>query len=215
MATSSEPSAGRHDRLELFSTLLLAVAAVATAWSSYQATRWNGEQAVAASRTNAIRIEAARQDSLADAETQVDIATFIEWVDASSQGDTALADFYRQRFRPEFRPAFDAWVASDPFTSATAPPTPFAMPEYQVEAKQNAAQLDSDAEDAAGEVRRDIQRGSNYVLGVVMFAVSLFFAGMSTKLESRRLRVVTLAMGYTVFFVALGWVATFPVSFAT
>jgi hypothetical protein len=89
------------------------------------------------------------------------------------------------------------------------------MPEYQVEARQNAAQLDADAEDAAGEVRRDIQRGSNYVLGVVLFAVSLFFAGMSTTLASRRLRVVTLAMGYTVFFVALGCVATFPVSFAT
>ena len=34
------------------------------------------------------------------------------------------------------------------------------------------------------QVRRDIQRSSNYVLGVVLFAVALFFAGMSTKLTA-------------------------------
>ena len=50
----------RRDWLELFAMLLLAFAAVATAWSSYQSTRWSGEQAKAASRTNAIRIDAAR-----------------------------------------------------------------------------------------------------------------------------------------------------------
>jgi len=47
------------DRVELVATVLLSCAAVATAWSSYQATRWNGEQVKASSRTNAIRIEAA------------------------------------------------------------------------------------------------------------------------------------------------------------
>ena len=58
------------DRVELLSTILLALAAVATAWSSYQASRWNGEQAKAASRTNAIRIEAARAQGLAEAQTR-------------------------------------------------------------------------------------------------------------------------------------------------
>ena len=53
-----------RDRAELVATILLAVAAVATAWSGYQATRWNGEQAKASGRTNAIRIEAARAQGL-------------------------------------------------------------------------------------------------------------------------------------------------------
>lgn len=64
------------DRVEVLATVLLASAAVATAWSSYQASRWNGEQAKAASRTNAIRIQAARAQGLAEAQTQVDVATF-------------------------------------------------------------------------------------------------------------------------------------------
>ena len=66
MATRSEaPADHRRDWQEGVATVLLVVAAVATSWSSYQATRWNGEQAAAAGRTNAIRIEASRADGLA------------------------------------------------------------------------------------------------------------------------------------------------------
>ena len=54
----------------------------------------------------------------------------------------------------------------------------------------------------------------NYVLGVVLFTVSLFFAGMSTKLSDIRLRRITLTLGYVVFLGTLIWVATSPVSFA-
>ena len=68
--------------VEILATVLLSLAAVATAWSGYQATRWNGEQAKAAGRTNAIRVEAARAQGLSESQTQVDVATFIQWVDA-------------------------------------------------------------------------------------------------------------------------------------
>ena len=192
--------------------MLLVVAALATSWSSYQATRWNGEQAAAAGRTNAIRIDAARADGLARSQTQVDVATFIAWADADQRGDTKLADFYVDRFRPEFQPAFDAWLATRPLTNPDAPPTPFAMDEYQVASKDEAEQLDAAAEASAAEVRLDIQRSSNYVLTVVLYAVVLFFAGMSTRLRDRRLRWVMTIAGCLVLLAALGWVATFPVS---
>jgi hypothetical protein len=65
------------ERLEMFAAVLLALAAVATAWSSYQASRWNGEQANAFSRANAARIESTRASGLAEAQTQIDVATFI------------------------------------------------------------------------------------------------------------------------------------------
>jgi hypothetical protein len=91
--------------------VLLAVAAVATAWSSYQSTRWNGEQAKASGRTNAIRIEAARAQGLATALTQVDVATFTEWVNAYGV-DEDRAAFYFRRFRTEFKPAVNAWIAT-------------------------------------------------------------------------------------------------------
>jgi hypothetical protein len=194
--------------------VLLAVAAVATAWSGYQATRWNGEQAKASATTNKIRIEAARAQGLSQAQTQVDVATFTQWVDAYAHEDSELADFYFKRFREEFRPAVQAWLATRPLKNPDAPLTPFAMPEYKLAAAADAQRLDAEAEVSAATVRRNIQRSSNYILGVVLFSVALFFAGMSTKLKDTRLREITLALGYLVFLGTLVWIATSPVSFA-
>ena len=204
MASGADEAAppGR-DWQEVLVTVLLVMAALGTSWSSYQATRWNGEQAKAASRTNAIRIDAARAQGLAEAQTQVDVATFIAWADADRRGEPELADFYVDRFREEFRPAFDAWIATDPFTNPDAPPTPFAMPEYQVAAREEAERLDAAAEASAAEVRLNIQRASNYVLTVVLYAVVLFFAGMSTRIANRRLRWVMTVAGCVVLVAAI------------
>jgi hypothetical protein len=202
------------DRVELVATILLACAAVATAWSSYQATRWNGEQAKAASRTNALRIDAARAQGLAEAQTEIDVATFTQWVDAYAADETELADFYFKRFRAEFKPAVVAWLATRPLRNSNAPLTPFAMPQYSLAATADAERLDAEAEESAAAVRRNIQRGSNYVLAVVLFAVSLFFAGMSTKLTDPRLRWVTVALGCVVFVATAVWVGLSPVSVA-
>lgn len=215
MATPADPPPERgRNRQELLATVLLVVAALATSWSSYQATRWNGEQAAAAGRTNAIRIDAARADGLARTQTQVDVATFIAWADADLRGETKVADFYVDRFREEFRPAYQAWIAQRPLTNPDAASTPFAMDEYQVAAKTEAARLDASAEASAAEVRTDIQRSSNYVLTVVLYAIVLFFAGMSTRLSNLRLRWVTTIAGTVVLLGALAWLATFPVSVA-
>lgn len=215
MATTGD---GQEERgrnwMEVVATLLLALAAVATAWSSYQAARWNGEQAKTGSQVNALRIEAARSQGLAEAQTEIDVALFFEWIDATAQDRSDLAQFYEDRFRDEFRTAFDAWVATDPIDDSTAPATPFAMGEYQLAAQADADGFDAEAETKAATVREDIQRSTNYVLAVVLFAVSLFFAGMSTKLHGRRARQVLLVVGSVVFVGTATWIATFPISIA-
>ena len=86
------------------------------------------------------------------------------------------------------------------------------MPQYEVEARAESDRLEVQAEIFAAQVRRDIQRASNYVLGVVLFASALFFAGMSTKLTAPRLRVAMLSIGCVVFLGTAVWIATSPVS---
>jgi hypothetical protein len=207
-------SALGRDRIEIAAALLLALAAVTTAWSSYQASRWNGEQAKTAGAVNKTRLEAARAADLATSQTQVDIATFVQWVDAYAQDQTELAGFYRERFRAEFKPAFDAWLATKPVQTPGAPPTPFAMSEYKLAAAADADRLDAEADVLAGEVRQSIQRSTNYVLGVVLCAVALFFAGISTKLGAPGLRMGMVGLGWAIYLVAVVWIATSPVSVA-
>jgi hypothetical protein len=211
---SGETVDTRTDRLEIVATVLLALATVATAWSGYQASRWNGEQAKAFSRGNAARIESTRASARADTLTQIDIATFTQWVNAYAREETVLADFYFKRFRTEFKPAVDAWIATKPLKSPNAPLTPFAMPQYTLAAQAEADRLEVDAEAWAAKARTNVQRATNYVLAVVLFAATLFFAGMSTKLRSPRLRVVLLAFGVTLFIGTAIWIATSPISVA-
>jgi TRAP-type C4-dicarboxylate transport system permease small subunit len=213
MADRGGADRGRPGRVvEIVATVLLAVSAVATAWGSYQASRWTGDQASSFSAATAARLESTRASDLANAQKQVDIALFIQWVDAYARDQPDLLDFYRARFRDEFEPAVDAWLATEPLKNEDAPLTPFAMPEYRVAAEQDAARLEAEAEVLAARARTDIQRATNYVLGVVLFAIALFFAGISTKLASVRLRATVVGIGSVVFLVALGWIATFPIS---
>jgi hypothetical protein len=209
---AAEVPSPRTTWVEILSTVLLALAAVATAWSSYQASRWTGEQAKAFSVANASRVESTRASSLANAQRQVDVAVFIQWVDAFAQDRQELADFYRTRFRDEFVPAFDAWLATHPLDNPDAPLTPFAMPEYRLAADREAERLETAAEASAAAARTNIQRATNYVLGVVLFAASLFFAGISTKLGSPRLKTAVLVIGCIVFLATAAWISTFPIS---
>jgi hypothetical protein len=202
----------RRDKVELVATLLLAIATVATAWSGYQSTRWNGEQAKAGGRSSALRIESAKAAGLANTQTEVDVASFTQWVNAYTLRQAALEAFYFKRFRPEFKPAVNAWIATQPLKNPNAPATPFAMPQYKLAARAQSERLEAQAELFAAMVRRNIQRASNYVLGVVLFASALFFAGMSTKLTSPKLRVAMLSLGCAVFVLTAIWIATSPVS---
>jgi hypothetical protein len=198
-------------RLELVSTVLLAFATVATAWAAYQSRQWTGEQSQGYSHATATRIAVNRVSAIANRQTQIDVATFIQWVDAREQGRTTLADFYRARFRPEFKRAFAAWIATRPFESRGAPPTPFAMPEYRLKASDDADRLELKAAAASQSAKDANQRADDYMLAVVLFASALFFAGISIKLRSVRARVAILGLGCILFLGTVIWLATLPV----
>ena len=159
-----------HIHLELLATILLAIAAVATAWSSYQSARWSGVQAIDFSRANAARVESTRASTEAGQETQVDVLTFTQWVNAYAEKKTKLADFYFERFRKEFKPAIAAWIATRPLKNHDAPPVPFVMPQYKLASQAESRRLLDEAEAETAEARQSNQRSDNYVLAVVLFA---------------------------------------------
>ena len=215
MTEEPPPGSSRgHHWIEFATTLLLAAAAVATAWASYQSARWHGKQAEAQSASIAARVESTRAANVANRQANIDVELFVQWTDAFAQGRTELAAFYQTRFRDEFKPAFKAWLATEPLRTPSAPLSPFAMPQYRLAATAEADALEVKASAASEEVKADIQHADNYTLTVVLFATSLFFAGISTRVRDRTSRIVILAMGYILFLGATTWVATFPVTIA-
>jgi len=204
----------RERWVEIISTVLLALAAVATAWAGYQASRWHGEQAVATARATAARLESTRASGVVNRDVEIDVATFIAWVDAYARGETVLEQFYRRRFRPEIQPAVERWIAMRPLKNPRAALTPFRLPEYGagLAALREANRQELRAEAFTAEARTDVERADDYVLAVVLFAMSLFFAGIGSRLPSESARAVVVALGCIVFVGTVVWLATFPVS---
>jgi hypothetical protein len=213
---------GASDRIELVATIVMALAAILTAWCAFQATKWSGIMSIEFSSANATRVESTRADSLANTQRSVDVDVFIAWVDAVvtevregtippvresgyTPQDGTLSAFYYERMRDEFRPALDAWLATDPLNDDAAPPTPFAMPEYRLAALQDAEELITESEGHREAALDANQNGDNYVLTTVGFALVIFFAGVSSKLAEQRNRWITLGVAVVLF--ALGIVA--------
>jgi hypothetical protein len=209
---SDDAKSSRAHWIDVLSTVLLALAAVATAWATYQAAHWRSEQGLAATRATAARVEANRAAGVANRQIVVDVTTFTQWVDAYSNGDARLAAFYFRRFRPEFRPAVTAWLATKPLTNAQAPLTPFDMPQYTSSANREADALEAKGAAESGVAQARVERADRYTLCVVLFATALFFAGISTRLRTEGAQMVVLSMGWLAFLGALGWMATFPVN---
>ena len=71
----------------------------------------------------------------------LDVTTFNTWIEARFEGRTELMALYERRFSPEYKVAFDAWLATDPFSNPEAPPGPSFMPEYVNPQLERGAQM--------------------------------------------------------------------------
>jgi hypothetical protein len=202
----------RDERLALLATVLLALATLGTAWSSYQSSRWHGEQALAQSSATATRLESTRASGVANREAEIDVAVFIQWVDAHVSGESELERFYEARFSERLKPAFRTWIAEDPFNDPNAEANPFTQANYKIPELDQATALETQASAASDDAREYIQRADNYVLAVVLFASALFFGGLSMRVRTERERIAILGIGYTLLVGTAIWIATFPVT---
>ena len=198
-------------RIELLAAVVLSIATIVTAWSAFQATKWGGVMSLEFSAANAARTEANQAYTAAGQQVVIDVITFTDWLNATGTDQTELADFYEERFREEFTPAFDAWLAADPLNDPDAPEVPFSMDEYSLELEAKAADLELEAAAASERASQANQRGDNYVLTTVLFASVLFFGGVSSKFRSVRAKVVTLGFGFFLLLAGTAIILTFPI----
>ena len=107
--------------------------------------------------------------------------------------------------------AVKAWLATGPLANPAAPASPFGMPEYALEATAQADALLAEAEQKASAARRANQNSDNYVLTGVLFALVLFFAGISSKLERRRNRSIMMALAILGLVTGIATVLLLPI----
>jgi hypothetical protein len=190
-----------HRWFQVVTAIMLGMVAVATAWSGYEATRWSGEQSIWYTQASALRVESIRNSTLAGQDVLYDNNLFSDWLNAYSQGDTKLAGTYEKRFRPEFRPAFETWLATNPFNNLHAPTGPFTMPQYKVSLSEKADQLAIATDRIFEKGQEANEQGDAYVLNAVFLASVLFLTAIADRFDWNWVRAVMLvfALGMLLF----------------
>ena len=197
---------------EVIATVILALATLATAWSGYQSARWGGEQSTKFSQAGALRTESVRASTTAGQISQVDIGLFTNWVNAFAVDNQILADFYVDRFRPEFAVAFEAWLATDPRNNPEAPKSPFSMPEYTVSQAQEADRLEQESSKTFAEGGAANQTSDNYILNTVILASVLFLAGVQTRINSVPARMIIVILALLILAYGLVNIVSYPIN---
>lgn len=205
----AEPIGAERVR-DIIAVVILSITAVLTAWSGFQSSKWGGEMSISFSRASTARIEASREADRANAARGYDLDVFGIYVQAVASHDQALADFAEERFSDAFRPAFDEWIAMKPLENPEAPKSPFALDSYQPPGQQEAADADARADELFQTALRNNQRGDNYTLLTVLFALVLFFTSVAGRPKLAVMRWFMLGLAATLLVVGAGFLTAFP-----
>jgi len=199
-----------REPVEIAEAVLLAIVAVATAWSGYQAARWDGRQAELYGHASTIRIEADEATTLGGQQRLLDVMTFNTWVEAHAQGQADLEALYQRRFSPAFKKAFDAWILAGGLTNPNAPPGPSFMPEYQNFLLERGHFLNERANQVfeAGTVARETS--DDYIRTTVVLATVLFLLALSQRFRLPKVRVGVLVLAAGLMAYGLIAIISFP-----
>ncbi|MET0145714.1 MAG: hypothetical protein ABWZ30_01500 [Jiangellaceae bacterium] len=189
---------------------LLAAVALLAAWSGYASAKWGTEFRLLLGEASTARIEA-NQAAASDAETLTfDSSTFDTWFTAFVSDNQEAMDVAQRRFRPEFQEAFDAWMATDPFTSGDAPPGPTYMPEYARPQLERAEDLEAESEARFAEGAEAAETADQYVRITVFLATVLFLVGISGHFRVRAARYGLVAVGAIILIFAVALLVASP-----
>jgi hypothetical protein len=201
---TSQPLA--HEILEIAEAIVLAIVAIATAWSGYQAALWTGHQSELYGESSKLRVQAEGIANYANQERLYNAATVVEWLKAEAHGEKKLVDLFERRFLPEFRPAFEAWKKTDPLNNPDAPAGPQLMPEYRSSKAEQAAKFNEQATEVFEQGNRARQHSDEYVRVTVTLATVLLLMAISQRFKTQGVRI-----GLAVVAVLLLWLPIYRI----
>jgi hypothetical protein len=196
--------------LSVVEAVLLSLVAVLAAYSGFAAAKWGTESSVSLAKASALRTKASRADLEAIDTRTLDSVSFNAWFTAFTAGNARAAAIAAARLRPGYRPAFRAWLATDPAHNPHAPPGPSYMPQYVIPQEVAATAFDKRADEAFAEGSAAGATGDKYVRDTVFLASVLFLVGISGHFKIRPARFGLVGIGVLILVFAVIQIAGLP-----
>jgi hypothetical protein len=212
---TSPPYAPMPRWVETATAVLLSVAGLTTAWASYQASLWGGEQMTHYSAASAKLTNASQLDIVAGQTAAVDTTLFLSWADAAFSGEDDRAAFLAFRFSPAFSEAFKSWRVGFPeslegFTlpEGAKPGSFMPVTTYPQSAKAAALRVEATQLFVDGEEANSIS--DRFVAITVLLSTVLFLGGISQLMKRPRPRIGMVVLASALCVGAVGWMLTLP-----
>ena len=162
---------------QVVAAILLGLAATFTALSAYEAALLDGEALLGYTNSTRTLSDANAFYAQGNVTTAMDQQLFITYATALREGDTDLADYLLTLMRPELREGITWWTDNK---DAVTPLDETDENPYEVEDFGEANDLETEAgRDFKAGVKAD-NKGDKFELSTVLFALTLFFGGIST-----------------------------------
>jgi hypothetical protein len=188
--------------VQIGEALLLSLVTIAAAWSGYAAAKWITESREEIAEAATLRNLATRADLSALSTRNFDSSTFNAWYIAFTLDDPEKQAVAERRFRPEFKVAFDAWMATDPLNNPDGPPGPTYMPQYRLADQEKAEELDREAVAASAAGHHAGVVGDDYIRITVFLAAVLFLVGIGSTFKLNTIRYALLGVGSLLLILA-------------
>ena len=210
LSESDHTSQSGFEVVEIIEAVILALVAVATAWSGYQAASWAGRRAQQYANANRLRVAAEGLATLAGQERIYDSDTFNSWLASKLDGKEQAAEFFERRFRDEYRSAFTAWLKTDPFNNAQAPAGPIFMPDYHNAKHEQFLGLSKQATDVADQGTKSGETGDQYVRITVLLATVLLITAIGQRFHFKAARVAFMIFAWLLLCLPLWQLLMLP-----
>jgi len=183
--------------------VLMALTTISTAWCSYQSAAWTRRSNRLMNESNALERRAALLEVQGSQALIISASMFMQLLAAQHAGNENLAAFYAERFPPDVKKAYEAWLAQKPFENRAADPHPFVPNLYEVRGTAEAAAARADSVRRVAQAREAGNFSGQYLANTVLFATVLFFAGTAGKFEQPRVRLFAAVFGVALFAFAV------------
>src|ERR1700747_3774065 len=207
---SDREAADKKKWVEPVAALLMALATLSTAWCSFESAAWTRQSNRLMNEFNALERKAGLLTMQGMQQATIHAGMFMQLLAAQQAGNEKLVTFYVERFPPDVRKAYDAWMAEKPFENPNADPHPFVPNLYEMRGTAEAAEATTDALGKVEEARSAGNVSGQYLANTVMFAAVLFFANAAGKFEQARVRIVSFVFAIGVFIFAVVRIAMLP-----
>lgn len=191
------------NRTELVIAILLGLAAILTAWSTFQSSQLGSS--VTAAYSEGIRLSDSASQAFNDASASdvADEALFLEFAKSANAGDEGTAAYIHDSLMsPELQAAVDWWTEQPDSANYDTPFVP-ENPNWSTKMYDDAQALDAEAQAKFDEAKVKDGLSNEFDILSIIIAIALFLFGVASLVRQERIKIGLGAVGAVILLFAI------------